>query len=558
MSATLSERLLWALVSAMCIPSLAVAEGLEMESPYIKKHHSPFQSVPYRNPLSSDSAAILDVETELFSDHEDIDFEKRQVTFSKVDTLGFKFWVYHYGELSDYLFNGMRYSLYQGWYDDVANAQRAKTRALTRSTLDFALPIQYPKWAQRVLGKEPPKLSIDGHLKLIVSYDNTRQEPPNSTGIDESQGIQFNQEYSFTVRGSIGRALDISIKAGSEEDFNMDNFGNQLKNFKIEYRGEQDELEDEIIQEIVAGYTGFEMPGQGLAGYSESHEGLFGIKIRSQFGPLTLTTIASNEQGESQELELSRGSSSGMTALTEKDIERYRFFFLDTVYRRHYINKYAELATDDSVPEVLHVEIWKREDVVAGTRDITKTYRGAKISGDRSLTFRRLAQAEEYYLNEQEGWILLSDSIAMRESDILACVLRTSQPSVVPDKGDTALTDDTTGGLPVMRELALLKDEYPDTSQPSHALAWPNVYRMPKSVDPAEFDITVTYKVGGTDTVGYFHGKEISSILGLTDPEDGKPYITNGDIYRTGLSATSAGDGYLVMPPFAEIGRAHV
>ena len=50
---------------------------------------------------------------------------------------------------------------------------------------------------------------------------------------------------------------------------------------------------------MTAGFQGFDMPSTVLSGYSESH-GALGIKIGSKIGPLSLTGIASTEQGESQ------------------------------------------------------------------------------------------------------------------------------------------------------------------------------------------------------------------------------------------------------------------
>ncbi len=521
---------------------ISADQGLRLESPYLERYHSPLRPKPYRNPLRSDSAAVLETNTSLFTSKEDIDFEKRQITFAKVDDLGFRFWVYHYGELSDYLFGATRYSLYEGWYRDIATAKRGKEKRRTPSSLDFALPIQYPKWAQRILGKEPPKLSLDGYLKLIVSYDDTRYEPESELST-ESSGFQFDQESRFTIRGSIGRVIDISITAGSEEELEWEN---QLKKFKIEYKGDGDELEDEIVQEITAGYTDFQMPGQGLAGYSESHEGLFGIKIRSKIGPLMLTTIASHEQGEAQELDITRGASSvsGMTVHNESDYVRYRFFFLDTLYLRHWVEENTPGSDADWEPPVVEkLQLWKSvENVEIGQRDPQDIYRHANLRGGGSRLFRKLRD-DEYHLDEQNGWVRV-DSVKLNETDILGMFLVTDDPSRISTRGDTAIVGKE-GEDDIMDSLALLKNENPTPEQESFVLAWRNVYTMPKRPDAKSFYVKVKHHKVNVDTTEFFNGKLISHTLGLTDAE-GKvnlgSFAYNHDY----------GEGFLVFPPFAD------
>ncbi|MBD3239660.1 MAG: cell surface protein SprA, partial [Chitinivibrionales bacterium] len=535
---------LWAAMVVLAVGALRVSadQGLRLESPYLQRYHSPLVRQPYSNPFQNDTAAILEVNTKLFTDDEDIDFAKRKATFSKKDALGYEFWVHHYGELGDYLFGSMRYSLYDGWYRDVATADRSKETRRTPSALDFALPIQYPKWAQRILGKEPPKLSLDGYLKLIISYDNTRQEPETELST-ESSGFQFDQESRFTIRGSIGRVIDISITAGSEEELEWEN---QLKKFKIEYKGEGDELEDEIIQEITAGYTDFQMPGQGLAGYSESHEGLFGIKIRSKLGPLMLTTIVSHEQGEAQELNVTRGggSTSGQTVLNESDFVRYKFFFLDTAYLRHWVEVNAPGGqVSGPVPKVTGIDLWVSVTQAELTgRSDDDVYRYAELSNGERQIFRQLDRGVDYIVEEDPGWIRL-DSVTLKEEDLLAMYLRTEDPILVPDKGDTTVID-SLEKFELMRSLVLLKDANPSPEQPSFPLSWRNVYRMPVDPMPSEFKVTVKhYKVGG-DTVEHFDGKLISYLLGLTD-DKGKVSLGNPPYKHKDI-------GYLVLPPFLD------
>lgn len=529
---------------------LAVAshgQGLKLESPRIEGFHPLDQKVAGTNPLQADHPTILELNTDLFHTEQDIDFAKRQVTFSKVDSLGFTVWQYHYPELSDYLRTRQRYSFFKGWHEDVATAHEGGPEERSLASLEFALPVQYPSWAQRVLGKEPPKLTIDGHLTITISYENARRDQETRTGEVKGGGFQFQQENSFTIRGTVGRLIDINISASSEEGFDVEN---PLKNFKIQYQGEGDELEDEIIQEVVAGYTGFAMPSTYLSGYSESHEGLFGIKIKSKIGPLTLTTIASHEQGEAQKLSKSRTATGGETALREYEFERFKFFFVDSLYLVEYLKRVAGRTDTVPLPRInrqkfqLWIKIGKAQ---RSERDVSQDLRQARYRDSVTGWFQRLEQERDYELNEREGWVMLTDSVRLTKTDVLGLVMETEDSTIV--KGDTTSLDDT---LNTMTYLWELKGENPYPDHDAFSLEWRNVYRMPRN--PSEdFKIRVEHTPAGEDTSeeileGPSAGKRLSDVMGLT--EDGKPDLGNDQIYDTE-------HGVLIIPPFpdAQIGN---
>jgi hypothetical protein len=103
---------------------------------------------------------ILELNTQLFRDTSVIDFEKRQITFRRQDSLGYTMWEYHYPELSDYLLSRKNFALYQGWHKGISapRKQEEKTKPQLMK-LQWEIPVQYPSWAQRVLGNDPPRLS---------------------------------------------------------------------------------------------------------------------------------------------------------------------------------------------------------------------------------------------------------------------------------------------------------------------------------------------------------------------------------------------------------------
>ena len=100
------------------------------------------------------------------------------------------------------------------------------------------------------------------------------------------------QEPSFSIRGNIGDRLTIDIK----QDSKAGPFSNLSENISIKYQGE----DNDIVKYIEAGNTSLNLPGATFAGYSGTHQGLFGIRAEVQLGPIEVTAIASQEKSESR------------------------------------------------------------------------------------------------------------------------------------------------------------------------------------------------------------------------------------------------------------------
>lgn len=197
-------------------------------------------------------------------------------------------------------------------------------------TFVFDLPFRIPEWARRI-GVDKPKLTINGSYKLVVEG---RRE--SGTGVPYTSSwfpsLTLDQQPAFVVKGTIGRL--ISVEINSEEGFG-DNARDQMK---ISYRGENDELEDDVIQEIEAGNTSLTLTGTNLTGYTEQHRGLFGIKARLRFGNLEVTGIASQEGGAQERQKLGAGTEVREFPLDEKDADFHRHFWLSLADREAYGN----------------------------------------------------------------------------------------------------------------------------------------------------------------------------------------------------------------------------
>jgi hypothetical protein len=535
--------------------NLIFASNIKCQLPRSEKFYPLAEEPEATSILLSEHPALLEVKTNLFEEKETIDFEKREVYFERLEkAFQIPVWQYHYTELNEYLQSRMAFSLFSQWYQSkLANLSAAlEKKKFDIMALQWEMPVTYPSWAQRILGKDPPRLSISGYEKIIVSYEAGKTEFASSNlQTRPSRGLVFDQENQFSITGSVGRLINLNIRGSTKQ---IDEVENPLKNFKIEYKGEGDELEDEIVQEVSAGATSFDMPKTVLSGYSESHQGLFGLKIRSKLGPVSLTSIASIEQGEAQKITLyPSGKGESSTQLNEKDFLRNKIFFLDTLY----LQKFVGLI--DTVPYVKQLQVWlsneriRTEARASNTSKLTEdVYR---FVGPSSQPFKLLKENRDYFLQPKEGWIRF-DSITIDVNDEIG-IYFVSTDSVNFTKGSNYL-DTTRAGFNSQRDtLWILKPKDLDSTKTDvFPLMWRNVYSLPSGFDPAKFQIRVTRYPPDTmiDKAG---SRYFSEILGLTD-DKGNPYVYNSQIFDVDhgllifpIRFKKTSRGFLGTEPFA-------
>ena len=248
----------------------ASAQSLDTVLPYTGEFHAIGDTAAAGSPLNGTQLRMVPT-SRLFHDTTLIDFEKRQVTVVRFDSLGYIIWTHHYGELDEYIFDRTKAAIADDWThsslfaDTTSGAQKPRDLKLA-----WELPVVYPGWAQRVLGNDPPRLSINGSLRITMAYENIQRKNNSLFQQSTGPGFKFDEQNQFTVSGSVGRLININISSNSQGDVDVNN---PLKNFKIDYKeSKPGELEDEIVQQVTAGYTSFDMPGTQLSGFSESHE----------------------------------------------------------------------------------------------------------------------------------------------------------------------------------------------------------------------------------------------------------------------------------------------
>ncbi|MDR2579309.1 MAG: cell surface protein SprA [Chitinispirillales bacterium] len=526
------------IIAVTAAATLLFSQGLVYEPPQIEGFEHPFQS-SFRSPLNEENPAILKNSSSFMIDTAIIDFEKRQLTFQRIDSLGHSIWTYHYGELRDYISDKKARSFYEMWHEQLTEERKQELRIPPTPTLEWELSVHYPPWAQRLLGNEPPRLRIEGRLQLTLAYDYTRTRTGNDV-ITDHIPVDFDPDYTFAIRGSVGRLISVNISHTKQDGFDLGD--DPLKNFKVEYReSTPGELEDEIIQEIVVGYTGFDMPGTNLSGYSEKHDGLFGIKMRAKLGPLMLTAVASHAQGEAITKELGgRNDPNAMSALRETEFLRNRYFFLDTLYKDFY-NRFNNIAQPDRnatrPPQVTGFQAFVSISNCNETAQSTERRYKADIDGNEAC-FIMLTENQDYTIDADRGWVRFERNI--RDDDIIAIAMTTTSAGL---RRGTMVPMNAPNDS--RQELWMLKprnmEELTSANSQNFGLMWRNVYHL-SGIDDGRLDLFYLHPAIG-DTIRHTSGSTlISRAMGLTD-DQGRARLENVEIFNLAQQE-------LIIPPW--------
>jgi len=526
------------LIVFLLAASALFAQGLQYEPPVIHGYEPPFGS-SYRSPFTDGNGAILKNESKMFRDTAIIDFEKRQLTFVRRDENGNSVWMYHYDELNDYINDKKNALFYDAWYSKLTEERKQELAAPPRA-LQWELAVHYPPWAQRLLGNDPPRLKIEGRLQLIVGYEQTTTRTSKEDEITDIIPIDFNPNYEFALYGSVGRLISVNITHSKQDGFDFSD--DPLKNFKVEYKESYPgELEDEIIQEIVAGYTGFDMPGTSLSGYSDKHDGLFGVKVRAKFGPLMLTAVASHAQGEALTKELGgKNDPNSMAALRDNEFIKNRYFFVDRLYRDYYNRLYSINNPDRNAPRPPRITQFQAFVSIPcnETSQTTQLRYLAEINGSE-VCFRQLAENTDYNIDYDRGYVRFSYNV--KDDEFVAIAMTALDASM--NKGTIVPTSAPNNSR---QNLSLLKprnmDDLTNANNPLFGLMWRNVYYMTEIEDGKLELFWMDPAVG--DTIKHTSsGQLISRAMGLTD-DQGRARLENVEIFNLVREE-------LILPPWS-------
>ncbi len=200
-----------------------------------------------------------------------------------------------------------------------------------------------------IFGKPEVDLRVNGQAVINAGFDYRKSDQQVAlTGSASQFDPQFKQDLRLGITGSIGDKLRVDVNWDTNNQFD---YQNQLK---LQYTG----YEDEIIQSIEAGNVMLQTPSRLIRG----GQSLFGIKSQFQVGNLSLTTVASQQEGQSNSLSLDGGAQTTEINLKASDYDVGRHYFLGYYYRNNWERSLSEPPTPivfDGFEGIETIEVWK-------------------------------------------------------------------------------------------------------------------------------------------------------------------------------------------------------
>ena len=353
-----------------------------------------------------------------------------------------------------------------------------------------------------IFGKNQINIRINGSVDIHGAFRNTKSDLVTANPLDQSRSEpDFDQQVRVGVKGEVGDKLRIDADWDTERTFEYEN---QLK---VRYTG----YEDEIIQSIEAGNVSL----QTNSSFISSSQALFGIKAGFQFGPLKLTTVASQKRGQIKELSVSGGGRP--TPFERRPYEYSRdHFFVDTVYRSIYRNAFKDRPPlFDTRYQIQDMEVWvsrtglivypnDRDAVALIDVDSVIYYQDnpAARAGDifsvpgrvENSRFMKLTQGADYTYDQFLGTIAFSQSFQPEQVIAVAYSLPTRDIGTLEAK-DTSRTSKL-----------ILKLVRPKNLEPSMKPAWDlmmkNIYSLGgRGLKKEGFALGIKYLLPGQEAV---------------------------------------------------------
>jgi cell surface protein SprA len=197
----------------------------------------------------------------------------------------------------------------------------------------------------RVFGGSSIDVRLQGSVELLFgARHNYRADPMITRRQQRVTNFVFEEKINVNVVAKVGEKIEFRATYNTELTFG---FENQLQ---LKYEGE----EDDIIQLIEAGNVNLPLNSTLIKG----NQSLFGVKTKLKFGKTTVTAVVSQQNSETQTVQMEGGGQKTEFSLKADDYEENRHFFLAQYFYDQYDVALADLPLVTSNININRVEVW--------------------------------------------------------------------------------------------------------------------------------------------------------------------------------------------------------
>lgn len=244
-------------------------------------------------------------------------------------------------------------ALRRNWTVLIIESDRREERRRGLLDLSITVPGGRQSAFTTIFGTPEVNLRVNGVAQMNVGASIQRSEDP-SLPTDQQTRIDptFDQNLQLNIQGNIGDKLTIQTDWDTERAFDYQN------RLNIVYSG----YENEIIKSIEMGNVSMATGNSLIRGGGA----LFGIKTVAEFGSLRLTSVLSQQDGESNVETIRGGSQERPLSIRPADYSDDRHFFLDFYTRQEFESSMDNPQQLVQTLPIADVEVWKlRENIQA-------------------------------------------------------------------------------------------------------------------------------------------------------------------------------------------------
>ncbi|MBR3851350.1 MAG: cell surface protein SprA, partial [Fibrobacter sp.] len=455
--------------------------------------------------------------------------EKRVNSLSRDTTT---LWTAHYPELTDYVADMYDIGRKNLWLNGlVGQKDGGYETPETGSVFDITVPVTMPAW-MKDFGLDKPKLMLQGTMDIRLKGYAEKDDAQGSTNTSLVPSLSLHYDPSFMVKGKIGPYITVEIN-NVETGLGIQN------QVRVVYEESyKDEFEDYILQRVEAGTTSLTLSGTELTGYSENHQGLFGIKADWKLGDWRLTTIASQDGGSQEEYTINANESTTEFQILDKQFVAYRYYFLNHEARDNYISAAITGRTTSNYPAT-NLKLFKRsnlnnaKDVVDNITVVYKTPGGKTIT---KLVERMVEIPSSDYTYDPKTGILKINGV--NRNTLVAA-------SWSNDGSGRTGTTIRNGSSMVLIQWDATLSELTDIDK----LMLRNVYSVGISdASSSSFVLRLKNKSGVSGTY--------LKTLGVADTSTGSPLVNDATIFKKDASGNYTGEMWLPCKPLSQYSGA--
>ncbi|HEX2969665.1 MAG TPA: cell surface protein SprA [Bacteroidales bacterium] len=197
----------------------------------------------------------------------------------------------------------------------------------------------------KIFGSNVINIIPQGSAELVFGINISRTKNPTlAERLQTIPTFDFKEKIQMNVTGTIGDKVQLGVNYNTDAMFDFEN------RTKLQYAGK----EDEILKKVEAGDVTLPLAGTLITGsYS-----LFGLKTEMQFGKLNVTTVLSQQKGESSVVEVKGGAQLTDFEIYADEYEANRHFFLSHYFRDTYDAALKNLPIVSSGVNIERIEVW--------------------------------------------------------------------------------------------------------------------------------------------------------------------------------------------------------